>query len=131
VGGRSPFSTPFANTGSWSSYNTVSVSSFFPAGPATISVMFNSALGNANFLNLDHLTVTDLRITDFALSPPGNVRLTWDAVSNLTYRVQYSSAPTGSPWNNLGGSITATGATASATVTMGSYAAHYYRVIKP
>lgn len=121
----------FANTGSWPSYSTVSVSSYFPAGPNTISVVFNSALGNANYLNLDHLAVTDWRITDIALSPPGNVRLTWNAVSNLTYRVQYSSAPAGSPWNNLGNAITATGTTATATVAMGNDVARCYRVIKP
>jgi predicted alpha-1,6-mannanase (GH76 family) len=122
---------PFANTGSWSSYNTVSVSYFFPAGPSTISVKFDSALGNGNFLNIDNLTVTDLRITDFVISPPGNLRLTWDAVSGLTYCVQYSTSATGSPWNNLGGLITATGTAASATVAMGTDSARYYRVVKP
>ena len=122
---------PFANTGSWSSYSTLSVSYYFPAGPSTISVMFDSALGNANYLNIDNMTVTDLRIIDLVVSTPGTALLTWSSVSGLTYRVQYSSSPAGSHWNYLDGLITATGNTASATVAMGADSARYYRVIKP
>lgn len=121
----------FANTGSWSSYNTVSISHYFPAGPNTIAVMFNSALGSANYLNLDNLVVTDLRILDLVVLPTGHARLTWDAVSGLNYLVQYSLSLTGSPWINTGGLVTATGNTASATVAMGEDAVRYYRVVKP
>jgi hypothetical protein len=121
----------FANTGSWSSYNTLSVSHNFPAGKNSILVSQSTSLGNANFLNLDSLTVTDLRITDVSLLSPGVLRLTWDAVSNLTYRVQYASSPSGGPWMNLGGLITATGTTASANVAIVADSARYYRVVKP
>jgi hypothetical protein len=132
INGSNAFpSQGFANTGSWSSYNTVSVSYFFPAGPSTISVKFDSALGNGNFLNIDHMTVTDLRITDFAVAPPGTVQLTWSAVSGLTYRVQYSGSLPGGLWSNLGSSITATGSDASASDTMGNNARRFYRIVQP
>jgi predicted alpha-1,6-mannanase (GH76 family) len=121
----------FPNTGSWSSYSTVSVSCFFPAGPNTISIKFDSAFSNANFLNVDNLTVTDLRITDLAVSSPGAAQLTWSAVSGMTYRVQYSGALTGGLWSYLGSSITATGNTASATDTIGNNSTRYYRIVKP
>jgi predicted alpha-1,6-mannanase (GH76 family) len=120
----------FPNTGSWSSYNTVNASYFFPAGPSTISVKFDSTMGNANYLNLDNMTVTDLRITDFAVSSSGTVQLTWSAVSGLTYRVQYASVLSGGFWSNLGSSITATGSTAIATDSIGNSSARYYRVVK-
>jgi len=122
---------PFANTGSWTSYSTVNVSHHFPAGPSTIAVVYNSALSNANYLNLDNLTVTDLRITSLTVTPTGTVQLTWDAVSGQTYRLQYASFLTNDSWNNLGNSLTATAATAMATDTMGGNPARYYRVRTP
>ncbi len=122
---------PFANTGSWSSYNTVSVSYYFPAGPNTIAILFNSALGSANFLNLDHLVITDLRITDLEVSPSGNVRLTWDSVSGVSYQVQYTTRLPGGAWTNLGSPIPATGATTSKTDTLSGSETRYYRVQIP
>jgi hypothetical protein len=121
----------FPNTGSWSSYNTVNVSYLFPAGPNTISVKFDSTMGNANYLNLDNMTVTDLRITDFAVSSPGTVQLTWNAVSGLTYRVQYMSGLNGGFWSNLDDWMTATGSIATATDSIGTNSSHYYRVVTP
>lgn len=47
----------FANTGSWSSYSTVTVSHHLNAGMNTISVIYNSSLGSKNYLNLDNLVV--------------------------------------------------------------------------
>ena len=121
----------FLDTGSWSSYNTVNVAYNFPAGLSTISVKFDSSLGNANYLNLDNLTVTDLRISDFAVTSPGNVQLTWNSVSGWTYRVQYVDLIKAGIWSNLGSSITATGSLASATDSVASASARYYRVVKP
>jgi predicted alpha-1,6-mannanase (GH76 family) len=119
----------FPDTGSWSGYSTVNVSYSFPPGPSTISVKFDSTMGNANFLNLDNMAVTDLQITGLAVSSPGVVQLTWNAVSGLTYRVQYSSALASCFWSNLGSSITATGSIAAGTDSLGNNSARYYRVV--
>jgi hypothetical protein len=86
-------------------------------------------MGNANYLNMDNMTVTDLQITDFAFSSPGTAQLTWNAVSGLTYRVQSSSALSGGFWSNLGDSITATGSIATATDSIGNNSSRYYRVV--
>ena len=121
----------FAGTGSWTSYSNASVSCNFPAGPSIVSVMINPAFaGNGNYLNLDNLIVTDLRITGFTVSPGGVVQLTWDAVPGQTYHLQYATLPGGS-WNNLGNTITATNSTATATDVMGGNTARYYRVRTP
>lgn len=120
----------FASTGSWSSYNKLNVSANFPAGWNTISVAFNSALGNANYLNLDNLVTTDLRVTDLTVAPVGQAQLTWGAVSGLTYHVQYSRS-IGGGWSNLGAPITATNNTARATDTLGNDSARYYRIVLP
>jgi carbohydrate binding protein with CBM35 domain len=51
----------FPNTGSWSSYATVTTNNIsLNAGNNTISVMYNSSLGNTNYLNLDQITVTQV-----------------------------------------------------------------------
>ncbi|MEY9856005.1 hypothetical protein ABH935_001609 [Catenulispora sp. GAS73] len=45
-------------TGSWSSWNTVTVPNVaLNAGSNTISVIYNSSLGSSNYLNLDEITV--------------------------------------------------------------------------
>jgi hypothetical protein len=121
----------FAGTGSWSTYNNVNVSYHFPAGFSTISVKFTSSLGSTNYLNLDNLVVTELRITNMSRASDGTIQLTWNSVSGVTYRLQYTASLTSPNWTNLGGAITATGATTSATDSPGSNTARYYRVIIP
>jgi hypothetical protein len=45
-------------TGSWSSWNTVTVSGVaLNAGANTISVIYNSSLGSSNYVNLDEITL--------------------------------------------------------------------------
>jgi len=56
----------FPSTGAWSAYSTVSVAYNFPAGPTLISLVYNSALGSGNYLNIDNLTIPTL-----VAAPPG------------------------------------------------------------
>ena len=74
----------FASTGNWTNYNSVSISYIFPAGPSTISMAFNSAMGNSNYLNLDNMTV------DFGV---------------CLYNVTASSSPLGSGFTGGGGLV--------------------------
>jgi len=132
INGVNAFSNQtFANTGSWTNYNFVSVSYNFPAGPSTISVVFNSALGSANFLNLDNMTVSDLRITGITALPGSPVQLSWNAVTGQTYHVQFMSPLGSSAWDTLSGPISATSTTATATDAVGTNSQRYYRVINP
>jgi hypothetical protein len=57
----------------------------------------------------------------------GNVKLVWNAVSNQTYQVQFSSNLTKVSWNNLGNAFLATNITASATDSIG-VPAKFYRI---
>jgi hypothetical protein len=122
---------PFANTGGWENYSTVSVTHEFPSGPNTIAVIHNSALGNNNYLNLDHMVVTDLKIRELDVAPGGPPRLTWDAVPGQTYQLQYTTQFPGGDWNNLGGAITATGTTAIATDPADVTTNRFYRLRLP
>jgi hypothetical protein len=56
-----------------------------------------------------------------------NVVITWSAVSNTTYRLEYKSDLTATDWSALSGDVTASGSTASKTDT--TTATHrFYRV---
>ncbi len=117
--------------GSWSTYSNVNVSYQFPAGPSTITVQYTSSLGSTNYLNLDNLVITELRITGMTRAADGTIKLTWDSVSGVTYRLQYTASLTLPSWINLGTTITATGTTTSATDFPDSNTQRFYRVVIP
>ena len=87
----------FLGTGSWSSYNTVTVSHNFPAGPSAVSVIFAGSLGSANWLNLDNLEVSQ------------NATVAFTSVG-----AQDGYALESSETSNLGGSSSATSSSTSA-----------------
>jgi uncharacterized repeat protein (TIGR03803 family) len=55
--------------------------------------------------------------------------LTWSTEAGGTYQVQYASDLKSTNWTNLGGPITATGATLTATDSVTSAPQRYYRVV--
>ena len=59
-----------------------------------------------------------------------DVNLSWHAISNRTYRVQYSGSLSATNWTDLAGDISATGATASKSDTTPADASQrFYRVV--
>jgi predicted alpha-1,6-mannanase (GH76 family) len=90
----------FPNTSSWSSYNTVTLNSNFPAGLSTISVIFNSSLGSKNWLNLDNLIIPSYVPTApgplHILEQTNAVKLTWTSPGTLQ-----SSTNLLSPWDDM------------------------------
>jgi len=58
-----------------------------------------------------------------------NVVITWSAVSNQVYRVQYKTSLSSTSWFNLAPDVTATNSTASFTDHPGAAAQRYYRVV--
>jgi hypothetical protein len=48
----------FASTGSWDTWSEQTVSVYLPAGASTVSLIFNSSLGSANYMNLDYLSIS-------------------------------------------------------------------------
>ena len=58
-----------------------------------------------------------------------DVNLSWYAISNRTYRLQYSGDLSANNWTDLPGDVSATGATASKTdTTLGNASQRFYRV---
>jgi predicted alpha-1,6-mannanase (GH76 family) len=123
----------FPTTGAWSTYGTNTVTCTLPAGTNIISVAYNSSLGNANYLNLDNLTVVPIKIlvTGITLSSSGTVRLTWTATAGVSYRIQYRNGTGNVAWTDLGAPLIATGATASADDISGVRPERYYRISSP
>jgi subtilisin-like proprotein convertase family protein len=60
-----------------------------------------------------------------------NVVITWSAISNVTYRVQYKADLNAADWSNLAPDVTATNTTASATDHPVLGAHRFYRVTVP
>jgi hypothetical protein len=65
-----------------------------------------------------------------ALVTNGIVTLTWPAISNRVYRVQYKDSLLDSIWSNLAGDVTATGSTATKTDDSGA-TNRFYRLLMP
>lgn len=123
----------FSNTGAWTTYLTNTVVWSLPAGSNVITVSFNSARGNANYLNLDHLVVAEetIVITGFYVAPDGAVHLTWSTRPGQTYQVQYRDELSSGAWLDLGSPITAQAGSATAEDPMGNRRERYYRVVMP
>lgn len=66
-------------------------------------------------------TISNIRITN------GVATLTWPAISNRTYRVQYKTSLTNAGWTDLSGDVTATSTNATKTDAFGT-TARFYRV---
>lgn len=58
----------------------------------------------------------------------GQFNLTWNAVSNLTYQVQYATNPVTPNWIDLGGSITASNGSITVSDIFGADSQRYYRL---
>jgi predicted alpha-1,6-mannanase (GH76 family) len=126
----------FTNTGAWSSYGTLQVSSYLPVGASTVSVLFDSEQLSSNWLNLDHLRVLgdapeEIRISSMVVSPAGTVQLSWNSRIGETYFVQFRSSLTAGAWNVLGSALIASGTNMTGTDALGTNEARYYRVSRP
>jgi len=120
----------FPGTADWSSYNSVVLSTNLPGGTNTISVAFNTALGSANYLNLDSLTVVPEQIvfSSIDFSAPGIIRLVWSSFPGHVYQLQFSHASPDGPWTSLGTPITAVTNTVTVTDSVVAGAGRFYRV---
>jgi hypothetical protein len=62
------------------------------------------------------------------VASPGEVIVSWNSVSNLTYRLQYKDDLSAATWTDLLPDITATGVTSSATNSVGSQPQRFYQI---
>jgi predicted alpha-1,6-mannanase (GH76 family) len=125
----------FPGTGSWNSYSTNTVACTLPAGASTISVIYESSYGSANYLNLDNLVIggdppEGIRITSISFPSPGQALLAWDTISGRSYRVQFCAAAANGTWTNLGAPILATNSTTSADYSL-SGTKGFWRIVEP
>ncbi len=59
----------------------------------------------------------------------GTINFAWSALAGLTYQLQYKTNLTQINWVNLGGPVTAAGATATTTDALGSNPQKFYRLL--
>jgi hypothetical protein len=110
---------------------TATTSSPVGAYPITATDGTLAAL-NYNFNPVNGtLTVTATAPVILGITNSGtNFIITWSALSNATYRVEYVGAfPGGTNWQSLAPDITATNVTASAVDSTGRVAHRFYRVM--
>jgi hypothetical protein len=69
------------------------------------------------------------RITRIELPSPGVVSLEWSSVAGKTYRVDFKNSLSAPAWQQLGGIISATGPSSSATDNSAGGASRFYRVV--
>jgi hypothetical protein len=103
-----------------------------PVGEYAITVTDGTLSAmNYNFTPLNGtLTVLATGPTILKVTPAGtNVVVTWTALSNATYRLQYLPAFPGTNWQSIVPDVTATNAAASAVDSPGTVTQRYYRVM--
>jgi hypothetical protein len=104
-----------------------------PVGSYQINVTQGTlAAANYNFnVGNGTLTVTATAPTILGLTnnSGANVVITWSALSNAVYRVQYQPSLPGTNWQNLVPDVIATNSTASAVDAMANAPQRYYRVM--
>ena len=124
-------------------WNGTAISSHFnmPASDWTHYQYVVVATGNSSVLQfgfrndsalfgLDDVSVTPIPNLVFqsVTRSNNNIGLTWNTVPGLVYRVQYTASMTPTNWINVGGTMTASGSTLSASVAMGTATQRFYRV---
>ena len=90
----------------------------------------HGGIGGWSLMIATNSQVVTPRPTILSIARPGstNVVITWSAISNVTYRVQYHSGFDVANWVDLTPDITATNDTASATDNSSDDARRFYRV---
>jgi len=91
------------------------------------SVLVTSAFGSTAG-SIANLTVLSRPTLQTLNSQNGQISLIWNAVSNLSYQLQYSTNLTDTNWINLGSPITATNSSAAIMDGTATYGQRFYRV---
>ncbi|MGA9779592.1 MAG: tandem-95 repeat protein [Verrucomicrobiia bacterium] len=122
-------------------FTSVNVSNNVPVTVSGLSLA-GSASGNYVLSQPTNLTanITPKVLTIVAVPPPvilsigvtnGIVTITWTAVTNGTYRVQYINNLDSGTWSNLSPDVTAIGLTAAQTDIVSNVQQRFYRVMVP
>jgi len=103
---------------------------FNVVGAANRSVLQFGFLNETNFFGLDDVTLQPVPTPSFVThqANAGFIDLGWSAQTGLTYQVQYTSDLGSTQWTNLGGVVTAHGASAAVTDSL-TNSQRFYRVL--
>jgi hypothetical protein len=105
-----------------------------PSTNTFVTIVNDNGVPSLSATNSFHVVIT-------ALAPPpgpvinsiavdsGVATITWSAVSNRMYRLQYTETLTNILWTDVPPDVQATGSSAAATNTLGGADQRYYRVI--
>jgi hypothetical protein len=104
-----------------------------PAGIYTI-VVTNGTLNATNYTYSfvdGTLVISNVQpaILSMVMTGTTNIVITWSAISNLTYSVQYQSNINAATWFNLTPDVTATNSIASAVDNPNGATARFYRIV--
>ncbi len=109
----------------------------YPSGSLSVDLWTET---NGYAMSVDDVTVIKLG-GDEVLGRPGPVviqsitvaggvaTIAWGAVAGRAYRLQYEDSPIGANWSDVAPDVTATGATATATNSLGNASSRFYRVL--
>jgi len=125
------------NGGSWTPWQagTTNTSAVFPAAHGNTYAFYSVAVdaaGNVEAAPVVPGTTTAVQpmITSVTQNA-GNISFTWSTVVGKTYQVQYTTNLTQAVWHSLGGAVTATSATLTASDSLGANPQRFYRIVMP
>jgi hypothetical protein len=102
------------------------------ASTSTTTLEFGNRDDNA-FFCMDNVSVTPVAVPPPAFQAPvlanGLLQLAWSSVPGVSYQMQYTTDLTQGNWINLGGAITASGNSTTASENVGPDPQGFYRVI--
>jgi uncharacterized repeat protein (TIGR03803 family) len=113
---------------SGSAARILSLTNILAANAGAYSVIVSNSLGSITSASAQ-LTLVSPPV--FQTISPSNhiVSLTWSTAAGQTHQLQYKASLTSANWTNLGGPLTATGDTLTATDAIAANSQRFYRVI--
>ncbi|HUL50963.1 MAG TPA: protease pro-enzyme activation domain-containing protein [Candidatus Nitrosotalea sp.] len=100
---------------------------------AANSVLQFQFRNDPNALGLDDVTVQPIPAPTIqsVTATNGTIRFRWNALSNVSYQVQYATNLNSVAWKNLGGTIAGTNDTAATSDALATTQQRFYRILVP
>jgi hypothetical protein len=122
---------PVPTTGfAWENMQYV-VTAISASSQLQIGIQYDANPSSGDYIGLDDVSVTALPIPTFqpATKSTGSITLTWTAMYNQSYQLQYTTNLFSPVWNNLGNPITASNATVTTTDFAPTNSQRFYHLV--